>query len=150
MLVVVCHDKETATWAGKPMTLTYRSWTSFTLQPLVLGPHNVPAITDPAEVLADTDAAQLWRDKMDTDLSFFRSESAQRLRAQGREQGFEQGLEQGLGQGVARSVLTVLTGRGIELSAAQRKLLADTTDVDQLNEWLLQAVTATRAGELFG
>lgn len=87
---------------------------------------------------------------MDTDLSFFRSESAQRLRAQGREQGFEQGLEQGLGQGVARSVLTVLTGRGIELSAAQRKLLADTTDVDQLNAWLLQAVTATRAGELFG
>ncbi|MEU4649928.1 hypothetical protein [Nocardia fluminea] len=87
---------------------------------------------------------------MDTDLSFFRSESAQRLRAQGREQGFEQGLEQGLGQGVARSVLTVLTGRGIELSADQRQLLADTTDVDQLNAWLLRAVTATRAEELFG
>ncbi|MFC8382141.1 hypothetical protein [Nocardia sp. NPDC057272] len=105
--------------------------------------------------ISHTDAAQLWRDKMDTDLSFFRSESAQRLRAQGREQGFEQGLEegreqgreQGLGQGVARSVLT---GRGIELSADQRKLLADTTDVDQLNAWLLQAVTATRAEELFG
>ncbi|MFF2390986.1 hypothetical protein [Nocardia sp. NPDC058114] len=108
--------------------------------------------------ISHTDAAQLWREKMDTDLSFFRSESAQRLRAQGREQGFEQGLEegreqgreQGLGQGVARSVLTVLTGRGIELSADHRKLLADTTDVDQLNAWLLQAVTATRAEELFG
>ncbi|MEV0851767.1 hypothetical protein [Nocardia fluminea] len=200
VLIVVCHDKETATWASKPMALTYRSWTSLTLQPLVLGPHNVPAITDPVEVLADlplaalsaitharepeideildsiimafrrrgcddetefyaelieqgishTDAAKLWRDKMDTDLSFFRSESAQRLRAQGREQGFEQGLEQGLGQGVASSVLTVLTGRGIELSADQRKLLADTTDVDQLNAWLLRAVTATRAEELFG
>jgi hypothetical protein len=87
---------------------------------------------------------------MDTDLSFFRSESAQRLRAQGREQGFEQGLEEGLGQGVAHSVLTVLTGRGIELSAAQRKLLADTTDIDQLDAWLLRAVTATRAEELFG
>ena len=96
--------------------------------------------------ISHTDAAKLWRDKMDTDLSFFRSESAQRLRAQGREQGFEQGL----GQGVARSVLTVLTSRGIELSADQRKLLADTTDVDQLNAWLLRAVTATRAEELFG
>ncbi|WP_063915458.1 hypothetical protein [Nocardia salmonicida] len=82
---------------------------------------------------------------METDLSFFRSESAQRLRAQGR----EEGLEEGVGLGVARSVLTVLTGRGIELSAAQRELLAGTTDLDQLNAWLLQAVTATRAGELF-
>ncbi|MBC7303874.1 MAG: hypothetical protein H5T78_23385 [Nocardia sp.] len=78
---------------------------------------------------------------MDTDLSFFRSESAQRLRAQG--------VEQGVAQGIARSVLTVLTGRGIELSAAQRELLAETVDLDQLNTWLMQAVTATRAGELF-
>ncbi|MEV0768109.1 hypothetical protein [Nocardia salmonicida] len=199
VLVVVCHDKETATWASKPLTLTYRGWTCFTLLPIVLGPHNVPAITDPADVLADlplaalsaitharepeigailesiiiafrrhgldgetafyaelieqgishTDAAQLWRDKMETDLSFFRSESAQRLRAQGRAQGREEGLEAGVGLGVARSVLTVLTGRGIELSAAQRELLAGTTDLDLLNAWLLQAVTATRAGELF-
>lgn len=91
--------------------------------------------------ISHTDAAQLWRDKMDTDLSFFRSESAQRLRAQG--------VEQGVAQGIARSVLTVLTGRGIELSAAQRELLAETVDLDQLNTWLMQAVTATRAGELF-
>ncbi|MFE9788653.1 hypothetical protein ACFYO7_25080 [Nocardia salmonicida] len=82
---------------------------------------------------------------MDTDLSFFHSESAQRLRAEGR----EEGLEEGVGLGVARSVLTVLTGLGIELSAAQRTLLAETADLDQLNAWLLQAVTATRAGELF-
>ena len=86
---------------------------------------------------------------MDTDLSFFRSESAQRLRAQGREQGRAEALEEGLSLGVARSVLTVLTGRGIELSSAQRKLLAETADLDQLNAWLLQVVTATRADELF-
>ncbi|MGW6725387.1 hypothetical protein ACWF9G_05710 [Nocardia sp. NPDC055029] len=200
VLVVVCHDKQTATWASKPMTVTYRRWTSFTLQPLVLGPHNVPAITDPAEVLDDlplaalsaitharepeigaileaiivafrrrgyddetafyaelveqgishTDAAQLWRDQMATDLSFFRSESAQRLREQGREQGLEQGLEQGRAEQAARSVLTVLTGRGIELSAAHRARLAETTDLAQLNTWLVQALTATRASELFG
>ncbi|MFD3591444.1 hypothetical protein ACFWU5_01860 [Nocardia sp. NPDC058640] len=195
VLVVVCHDKETAAWASKPLTLTYRGWTTFTLQPMVLGPHNVPAITDPAEVLADlplaalsaitharepeinaileaiivafrrrgsddetefyaelieqgishTDAAQLWRDKMDMDLAFFRSESAQRLRAQGREQGrAEVRVEE-----AAHAVVTVLTGRGIELSVAQRTVLAETVDVDQLHAWLLQAVTATCAGELF-
>ncbi|MFC6012889.1 hypothetical protein [Nocardia lasii] len=199
VLVVVCHDKETATWASQPLKLAYRGWTSFALYPVVLGPHNVPAVTDPTEVLADlplaalsaitharepeigeilesiivafrrrgcddetefyaelieqgishTDAAQLWRDHMDTDLSFFRSESARRLRAQGREEGREEGIEEGVAQGVARSVLTVLTGRGIELSAAQRELLVATDDLDQLNIWLLQAVTATRAGELF-
>lgn len=86
---------------------------------------------------------------METDLSFFRSESAQRLRAQGRKEGREEGLEAGVGLGVVRSVLTVLTSRGIELSSAQRKLLAETADLDQLNAWLLQAVTETRAGELF-
>ncbi|MFE3544981.1 hypothetical protein ACFXK0_18640 [Nocardia sp. NPDC059177] len=208
VLVVVCHDKQTAAWASKPMRLTYRGWTSFTLTPLVLGPHNVPAVVDPAEVLDDlplatlsaitharepeigaileaiivafrrrgsdeetefyaelveqgishTDAAQLWRDKMATDLSFFRSESAQRLRAQGREQGREQGLAEGREEGLelgraeqaARSVLTVLTGRGIELSAGQRERLMATTDLDQLNAWLLQALTVTGAAELFG
>ncbi|MFD3743200.1 hypothetical protein [Nocardia sp. NPDC058633] len=195
VLVVVCHDKETATWASRPLTPAYRGWTTFTLQPLVLGPHNVPAITDPAEVLADlplaalsaitharepeigeildsiivavrrrgcddetefyaelieqgishTDAAQLWGDKMDTDLSFFRSESAQRLRAQGR----EQGREEARAEEAAHAVLTVLTGRGIELSVVQRQRLVETADLDQLHAWLLQAVTATQAGELF-
>ncbi|TCJ99282.1 hypothetical protein [Nocardia alba] len=87
---------------------------------------------------------------METDLSFFRSESAQRLRAEGREQGLAEAREQGLVQGVVLSVLTVLTSRGIELSAGQRKLLTDTTDIDQLDAWVLQAVTATRADELFG
>jgi hypothetical protein len=47
------------------------------------------------------------------------------------------------------AVLTVLTGRGIELSAAQRVALAETADLDQLRAWLTQAVTATSAGELF-
>ncbi|MFD3704510.1 hypothetical protein ACFWUP_15320 [Nocardia sp. NPDC058658] len=32
---------------------------------------------------------------------------------------------------------------------AQRELLAETADLDQLNAWLMQAVTSTRAGELF-
>ena len=57
--------------------------------------------------ISHTAAAKLWRDKMATDLSFFRSESAQRLRDQGR------------------------------------------ADLDQLDAWLVQALTATCAAELF-
>ncbi|MFC6011679.1 hypothetical protein [Nocardia lasii] len=90
---------------------------------------------------------------MATDLSFFRSESAQRLRAQGRAQGVEQGLELGLEQGraeqAAHSILVVLTGRGIELSASQRAELTATTDLDQLDNWLVQALTVTCAADLF-
>ncbi|MFD4461628.1 hypothetical protein [Nocardia sp. NPDC058480] len=86
---------------------------------------------------------------MEADLSFFRSESAQRLRAQGREEGLEAGRAK-VREEAAHAVLTVLTGRGIELSAAQRVVLAESVDLDQLRAWLMQAVTATRAGELFG
>ncbi|MFD4461627.1 hypothetical protein [Nocardia sp. NPDC058480] len=86
-------------------------------------------------------AAKLWSDKLDTDLSFFRSETAQRLRAQGGERAR---VEE-----AAQAVLTVLTSRGIELSAAQRRLLAETVDLDRLRAWLSDAVTATRASELF-
>ncbi|NKX90592.1 hypothetical protein [Nocardia coubleae] len=50
----------------------------------------------------------------------------------------------------AQNVLTVLTSRRLELSAQQREQLAACTDLDQLEAWLLQAVTATSADELFG
>ncbi|WP_278265021.1 hypothetical protein [Nocardia sp. AG03] len=50
----------------------------------------------------------------------------------------------------AHAVLTVLTARGLELSAAQRAVLGECTDLDQLNSWLTQAVTATSTDELFG
>ncbi|MFC9662092.1 hypothetical protein ACWFRF_28495 [Nocardia sp. NPDC055165] len=78
---------------------------------------------------------------MATDLSFFRSETAQRLRAQGGELAR---IEE-----AARALLTVLAGRGIELSSGQLKVVADTADLDQLRGWLVRAVTATHADELF-
>lgn len=61
-----------------------------------------------------------------------------------------EGREEGRAEGVAASVLTVLTGRGIELSAAQRTQLAECADLAQLEEWLQRALTATSANELFG
>ncbi|WP_146229237.1 hypothetical protein [Nocardia neocaledoniensis] len=59
------------------------------------------------------------------------------------------GREEGRAEEAAHAVLTVLTARGLELSAAQRARLAECTDLGQLNAWLVQAVTATRTDELF-
>ncbi|TDC70138.1 hypothetical protein [Streptomyces hainanensis] len=49
LLLVVCRDKATADWAAGPFHLNTNGWTSLQLNPLVLGPGNVPVITDPAE-----------------------------------------------------------------------------------------------------
>ncbi|MFG3252316.1 hypothetical protein [Streptomyces sp. NPDC048172] len=53
ILLVVCRDKGTATWAAEPIRIGLPSHPTLTVHPLVLGPHNVPAITDPAEAAAD-------------------------------------------------------------------------------------------------
>ncbi|MEU1313265.1 hypothetical protein ABZ419_30835 [Streptomyces cinnamoneus] len=47
LLLVVCHDKATAKWAAGPFRLGPEGWTSLSVHPLVLGPGNVPVITDP-------------------------------------------------------------------------------------------------------
>ncbi|MFI9308339.1 hypothetical protein [Streptomyces triculaminicus] len=47
LLLVVCQDKATADWAAGPFRLGPEGWTSLSVHPLVLGPDNVPVITDP-------------------------------------------------------------------------------------------------------
>ncbi|MFI9200360.1 hypothetical protein [Streptomyces sp. NPDC053048] len=47
LLLVVCHDKATANWAAGPFRLGPEGWTALSVHPLVLGPVNVPVITDP-------------------------------------------------------------------------------------------------------
>lgn len=60
------------------------------------------------------------------------------------------GREEGRTENAAHAVLTVLTARGLELSAAQRAQLAACSDFGQLDAWLTQAVTVTSTDELFG
>ncbi|MEU8616514.1 hypothetical protein [Streptomyces sp. NPDC048623] len=48
LLLVVCQDPATARWAAGPFRSGYRDWTAISVHPLVLGPDNVPIITDPA------------------------------------------------------------------------------------------------------
>lgn len=53
LLLVVCQDEATAAWASGPFRLGTEGWTSLCVWPLVLGPGNVPVITDPGEAAED-------------------------------------------------------------------------------------------------
>lgn len=53
LLLVVCQDKATATWAAGPFTTGIEGWTALSTHPLVLGPGNVPVIIDPEEAAQD-------------------------------------------------------------------------------------------------
>ncbi|AKJ11971.1 hypothetical protein ABB07_18605 [Streptomyces incarnatus] len=46
LLLVTCTDRRTARWATGPFTCEVRGWTTHRTHPLVLGPDNVPKITD--------------------------------------------------------------------------------------------------------
>jgi hypothetical protein len=59
VLLVVCQDRATAEWAARPVRIGPRQWPTLTLLPLVAGPHNMPVITDPAEVRKDLALATL-------------------------------------------------------------------------------------------
>ncbi|MFH9615946.1 hypothetical protein ACH4MM_19870 [Streptomyces pratensis] len=58
-LLVVCQDRATAAWAARPVPLGSPQWPVLTLQPLVAGPHNIPAVTDVAEARKDLALATL-------------------------------------------------------------------------------------------
>ncbi|MFF4738717.1 hypothetical protein ACFY2W_22965 [Streptomyces sp. NPDC001262] len=53
LLLVICPDKATADWAAGPFRLGPEGWTALSVHPLVLGPGNVPVITDPEEAARD-------------------------------------------------------------------------------------------------
>jgi hypothetical protein len=182
VLLVVCQDRRTAIWAASPVRIGPPQWTSLIMRPLVLGPHNVPVITDPAEAardvplatlsavtharepgadailktlasamktldkdtasvfieltelgLGNAPAAQTWRNLMAVDLSFFRSETSQRLRAEGE----------------ARAILRLLDQRGIDVPDDIRARITGCLDLDTLDTWFTRAVTATSVEQLF-
>ncbi|MEV0774797.1 hypothetical protein [Streptomyces sp. NPDC050428] len=59
VLLVVCQDRATAEWAARPVDIGLPQWAAITLRPLVVGPHNMPVITDAAEVRKDLALATL-------------------------------------------------------------------------------------------
>ncbi|NGN65180.1 hypothetical protein G5C51_14890 [Streptomyces sp. A7024] len=182
VLLVVSQDAHTARWAAGPFHFGIHEWTSMIVRPFVLGPHNVPVITDVALAAEDiplatlsaithskdenagailrvlfsalkkidkttahifaeltelglgsTPALDLWRDLMAADLSFFRSETSMRLRAQSR----------------AEDIVRLLELRGIEVSDDARERILSCSDLDILTGWFDRAATASSADDVF-
>lgn len=183
LLLVVCQDRATAEWASQTASLGPRQWPALTLRPLVAGPHNMPVITDPAEVhdglalaalsaithakepvidailkalsaaLRDEPetvvdpivefisqgvggnrrAAELWRNLLAVDLSFYKSYIAEEIRDEGR----------------AEALLLVLEARGIDIPDEIRERITGCDDPGLLRRWLTRAATATAAAEIF-
>ncbi|WP_399138930.1 hypothetical protein Q3A86_15850 [Streptomyces sp. NBUA17] len=59
LLLVICQDRATAEWAARPDPIGFCSWPSLTVRPLVVGPGNMPVISDPAEAVDDLALATL-------------------------------------------------------------------------------------------
>ncbi|MEV0435733.1 hypothetical protein [Nocardia sp. NPDC050413] len=74
---------------------------------------------------------------MSVDLSFFRSETSQRIREEGRE------------EGVSESIIRILRRRGIAVSAAAESKIVSCHDRAQLGEWLDRAIGAQTVDDVF-
>jgi hypothetical protein len=190
LLLVVCQDESTSRWAQTPIHVGIPQWRCLTVHPLVLGPHNVPIVTDAAvaagdipfavfsaithsknpradkllSALADalvkadddtaavyaditelglgtTPAATLWRKLMVVPTTFFRSETAEKLRDEGREEGQV--------RNAVASLLRVLHARHFDVSDELLARIRECRDLDTLGRWLELTVTATDIDEVF-
>lgn len=95
--------------------------------------------------LGKTPAAEIWRHLMAVDLSFFQSQTAQQLRAEGE----AKGEAKGRAEGRAEAVLVLLGHRGIEVSEEDRERIVGCGDPDVLDLWLTRVLTATSTAEVF-
>ncbi|GAA3841933.1 hypothetical protein ACFS5L_42295 [Streptomyces phyllanthi] len=82
-------------------------------------------------------AAQLWRNLVAVDLSFYKSSLSEEIRDEGR------------AQGRAEDILRLLDRRGIDVSDADRERITSCDDLDVLGCWFDRAITATSTAELF-
>ncbi|KOG47826.1 hypothetical protein ADK38_45780 [Streptomyces varsoviensis] len=87
------------------------------------------------------------------ELSLLRSKTAQQLRDRGYDeryvQGYVESFVEGFFEGTAKSVLTVLDQRGIEVSDTTREHVATCRDIETLTPWLTRVGTADSADEIF-
>jgi hypothetical protein len=86
--------------------------------------------------------------------SLFRSETAQRLRAEGREEGRKEALEEFRQEGRVREraagVLRILRHRRVPVTAAERSRIESCADLELLGVWFDRALTAASVAEVFG
>ncbi len=91
--------------------------------------------------LGTAPAAKLWRDLMSVDLKFFRSETSQRIR--------EEGRVEGRAESRAEDILRILDRRGIALAADAQDRVRHCTNLDDLDLWFDRAITITNGPDLF-
>lgn len=65
------------------------------------------------------------------------------------EQGIEKGVELGQVKDAVSKLLKLLDGRRLQPTQEQRKLVADCTDLRQLDLWFDRALTASSANDVF-
>ncbi|MQY22137.1 hypothetical protein [Nocardia macrotermitis] len=86
---------------------------------------------------------------MAVDLSFFRSPTSQRLRAEGRAAGEAAGRAAGRVEDGVEKILRLLGKRGVPVSAKDEKRIRSCGDIEVLDRWFDRAITATDISEVF-
>ncbi|MFI1357342.1 hypothetical protein ACH4TV_27715 [Streptomyces sp. NPDC020898] len=59
LLLVICRDRRTAAWAAQPVKFGPPQWQGLALQPLVIGPDDIPAVESLDEATRDVPMAVL-------------------------------------------------------------------------------------------
>ncbi|MFB8772230.1 hypothetical protein [Streptomyces broussonetiae] len=108
-----------------------------------------PIIELIAQGMGTSPAAELWRNLVAVDLSFYKSPLSQELREAGREAGREEGREEGRAERAAQDILKVLAKRGIEVPEGVQDRITHCDDLETLDRWLLEAVVAPTAEAIF-
>jgi hypothetical protein len=67
----------------------------------------------------------------------------------GKTEGKKEGKKEGLAEGQAKSVLTFLEARNLDVTDAERERIAGCTDLRQLETWVKRAVTVEKTSDLF-
>ena len=169
VLLALCPDARVATWASEPIVT---SLPGFVLQPQVFGPDRIPAITDHVQAgdcleLAAmsvmmhgqqrpvTEAFMTALDKLPKGDSLQYYEYAYRLASLATRRIMEEIVSlalwpvyspfaQGLvSKGEATALIRVLKVRGISVPQDAHDRITQCTDLDQIEEWIDRAATAT-------
>ncbi|GAA2503440.1 hypothetical protein GCM10010393_39880 [Streptomyces gobitricini] len=90
-------------------------------------------------------AAQLWRQLMAVDLSFYKSPISEEIRDEGRAEGRVEGRVEGR----AEALLIVLEQRGLGIPEETRDRITSCDDPELLRRWLARAVTAPSVEDVF-
>ena len=95
----------------------------------------------------------LWEAMMPATVREYQSEWIRGLMNEGVEKGMQQGMQQGMQRGLvagrAEAILVLLRARGCAVSEADADTIRSTTDLTELDRWLVRAAEARSTAELF-